>query len=61
MFPYNPCENNWLSETKKGGQVKNKPGHLLSGQSFVDYVKDKLNMNNNIDFGFDYTDKKDKI
>ena len=57
MFPYNPCENNWLSETKKGGQVNEKPGHLLSGQSFVDYLNDKLNTNNNINFGFDYTEK----
>jgi len=57
MFPYNPCENNWLSETKKGGQVDKKPGHLLSGQSFVNYLNDKLNMNNNINFGFDYTEK----
>jgi hypothetical protein len=57
MFPYNPCENNWLSETKKGGQVDKKPGHLLSGQSFVNYLNDKLNTNNNINFGFDYTEK----
>ena len=57
MFPYNLCENNWLSETKKGGQVDKKPGHLLSGQSFVNYLNDKLNTNNNINFGFDYTEK----
>jgi len=42
MFPYNPCENKWLSDSKKGGQVDKKPGHLLSGQSFIDYLKDKF-------------------
>ena len=59
MFPYNPCENKWLSDSKKGGQVDKKSGHLLSGQSFIDYLKHKLNMNNNIDFGFGYTEKHD--
>jgi hypothetical protein len=29
MFPYNPCENKWLSDSKKDGQVDKKPGHLL--------------------------------
>jgi len=59
MFPYNPCENKWLSDSKKSGQVDKKPGHFLSGQSFIDYLKHKLNMNNNIDFGFGYTEKHD--
>jgi hypothetical protein len=42
MFPYNPCENKWLSDIKKGGQVDKKPGHLLSDQSFINYLKAKL-------------------
>ena len=59
MFPYNPCENKWLSDIKKGGQVDKKPGHLLSGQSFIDYLEHKLNINNKIDFGFGYTEQHD--
>ena len=61
MFPYNPCENKWLSDIKKGGQVDKKPGHLLSGQSFIDYLKTKLNtsVDNNINFGFGYTEQHD--
>ena len=60
MFPYNPCENKWLSDSKKDDHVE-KPGHLLSGQSFIDYLKRKLNtsMNRNISFGFGYTEQHD--
>ena len=59
MIPYNRCENKWLSDKKKDGQVEEKPGHQLTGQSFIDYLKSRLNMNNNIDFGFGYSEKKD--